>query len=98
MYHTGVNQRLNVVTLFERILNHMLISIVQLGYTHFVFTSGRSIMDNVFVLQFLQETYKEKEQDVHMVSADRLSLQRFDVEDHVNDRYVRGVHQCADTL
>ena len=33
-------------------------------------------MDPVFVLQFLQETYEEKQQDVHMVSADRLSLHR----------------------
>ena len=48
-------------------------------------------MDPVFVLQFLQETYKGKQEDLHMVSADRLSLQRFDMEHHVNDRYSRGV-------
>ena len=50
-------------------------------------------MDPVFVLQFLQETYKEKQQDLHMVSADILilSLQRFDMEHHVNDRDSRGV-------
>ena len=46
-------------------------------------------MDSVFVLQFLQETYKEKHQYLHMVSADRLSIQRFDMEHHVNDRYYR---------
>ena len=33
-------------------------------------------MDPVFVFQFLQETYKEKQPDLHMVSADRLSLHR----------------------
>ena len=29
-------------------------------------------MDPAFVLQFLQETYKEKPQDLHITSADRL--------------------------
>ena len=50
------------------------------------------------VLQFLQETYKEEQQDFHMVSADRLSLQRFDMEHHVNDRDSREVLKCAETI
>ena len=33
------------VKLFERIINHMLRTIVQLGNIHFVFRRGRSIMD-----------------------------------------------------
>ena len=65
----------HTVTLFERIINHMLRTIVQLGSIYFAFRRGRSTMGTVFVLQFLQETYKEKQQDLHMVSADRLSLQ-----------------------
>ena len=36
-------------------------------------------MDPAFVLQFLQETYKKKPQDLHMASADRLSLHSFDM-------------------
>ena len=51
-------------------------------------------MDPVFVLQFLQETCKEKQQDVHMVSADRLSLQRFDMEHHVNEEIPGGASMC----
>ena len=52
-------------------------------------------MDPAFVLQFLQETYKEKPQDLHMTSADILCLHRVDMEHHANDRNSRGVRQCA---
>ena len=48
-----------------------------------------------FVLQFLQETYKEKPLDLHMTSADIRSLHRVDMEHHANDRNARGVRQCA---
>ena len=82
----------HTVKLFERIINHMLRTIVELGNIHFVFRRGRSTMDPAFVLQFLQETYKEKPQDLHMTSADRT---RFDMEHHANDRNSRGVRQYA---
>ena len=84
--------------LVERIINHVQIPIVEMGNIHFVFRIGRSSMDPVFVLQFLQETYKEKQHAVYMVSADRLSFQRFDMEYHVNDIDSRVVHQCAETF
>ena len=85
----------HTVKLFERIINHMLRTIVELGNIHFVFRRGRSTMDPAFVLQFLQETYKEKPHYLHMTSADRLSLHIFDMEHHANDRNSRGVRQCA---
>ena len=85
----------HTVKLFEWIINHMLRTIVELGNINFVFRRGRSTMDPAFVLQFLQETYKEKPQDLHMTSADRLSLHIFDMEHHANDRHSRGVRQCA---
>ena len=85
----------HTVKLFELIINHMLITIVELGNIHFVFRRGRSTMDPAFVLQFLQETYKEKPQDLHMTSADRTSLHIFDMEHHANARNSRAVCQCA---
>ena len=85
----------HTVKLFELIINHMLRTIVELGNIHFVFRRGRSTMDPAFVLQFLQETYKEKPQDLHMTSADRTSLHRFDMGHHANDRNSRVVCQCA---
>ena len=85
----------HTVKLFELIINHMLRTIVELGNIYFVFRRGRSTMDPAFVLQFLQETYKEKPQDLHMTSADRTSLHRFDMEHHANDRNSRAVCQCA---
>ena len=85
----------HTVKLFERIINHMLRTIVELGNIHFVLRRGRSIRYPAFVFQFLQETYKEKPQDLHMTSADRLSLHRVDMEHHANDRHSRGVRQCA---
>ena len=85
----------HTVKLFKRIINHMLRTIVELGNINFVFRRGRSTMDPAFVLQFLQETYKEKPQDLHMTSADILCLHRVDMEHHANDRNSRGVRQCA---
>ena len=85
----------HTVKLFELIINHMLRTIVELGNIPFVFRRGRSTMDPAFVLQFLQEKYKEKPQDLHMTSADRTSLHRFDMEHHANDRNSRAVCQCA---
>ena len=90
----------HTVKLFERIINHMLRTIVELGNINFVFRRGRSTMDPAFVayafvLQFMQETYKEKPHDLHMTSADILCLQRVDMEHHANDRNCRGVRQCA---
>ena len=85
----------HTVKLFELIINHMLRTIVELGNIHFVFRRGRSTMDPAFVLQFLQETFKEKPHDLHMTSADRTSLHRFDMEHHANDRNSRAVCQCA---
>ena len=85
----------HTVKLFELIINHMLRTIVELGNIHFVFRRGRSTMDPAFVLQFLQETYKEKPQDLNMTSADRTSLHRLDMEHHANDRNSRAVCQCA---
>ena len=82
----------HTVKLFERITNHMLRTIVELGNIH---RRGRSTMDPAFVLQFLQETYKEKPQCLHMTSADILSLHRVDMEHHANDRNSRVVRQCA---
>ena len=52
-------------------------------------------MDPAFVVQFLQETYKEKPQYLHMTPADILCLHRVDMEHHANDRNSRGVRQCA---
>ena len=82
-YHTGVKQLLKNKAngphrdaIWAGNKPHAKI-IVQLGNIHFVFRIGRSAMVPVFVLQFVQETYKEKQQDVHMVSADRLSLHRY---------------------
>ena len=37
----------HTVTLFERIVNHMLITIVELGNTHFVFRRGRSTTGSI---------------------------------------------------
>ena len=51
--------------LVEQIINHVQIIIVEMGNIHFVFRRERSTVDPVFVLQFLQEKYKEKQQDVH---------------------------------
>ena len=44
-----LKNKANVVTLFERIINHMLRSIVQLGNINFVFRRGRSTVDSITV-------------------------------------------------
>ena len=50
---------------------------------------------NIVHVKFLQETYKEKHQRLHIVPIDLekalLSPQIFDMEHQANDRYSRGV-------
>ena len=52
---------------------------------------------HVVAIKFLQETYKEKDQDLHIVSVDREkalhSPQIFDMEHQSNDRDSRGLRQ-----
>ena len=44
----------------------------EMGNIHFVFRRGISSMNlvHVVVIKFLQSTYKEKQQDLHIVSVD----------------------------
>ena len=53
---------------------------------------------HVVAIKFLQETHKEKQQDLRIVSVDLekalLSPQIFDMEHQANDRDSRGVRQC----
>ena len=52
---------------------------------------------HVVVIQFRQETYKEKQQDLHIVSVDLdktlSSHQKFDMEHQANDRHSTEVRQ-----
>ena len=82
----------HTVKLFERIINPMLRTIVDMGIPSI------SYLGKDDLLWILQETYQEKQHDLHMVSSDRLSLQGFDMEHHVNDRDSRWVRQCAETV
>ena len=61
----------HTLRLFERIINHRLRIIVELGNIHFVFRRERTSMDLVVAIQFLHETYKDKQQELHhIVSVD----------------------------
>ena len=61
----------HTLKLFERIINHMLRTIVELGNSHLVFRRGRYSMNRVHIVatMFLQDIYK-KDQDLHIVSID----------------------------
>ena len=90
----------HILKLFERIIHHKLRTIVEFGNSHFVFRRGRSSINRVHVvaINFLQETYKKKDQYLHIVSVDLekalLSPQIFIMEHQANDRDSRVVRQC----
>ena len=51
-------------------MDQRLITVVELGNIQFGFRRGRSNMDPVFALKILQEKYKEKQNDLHMIFVD----------------------------
>ena len=60
----------HTLKLLERIIDQRLRNIVDLGNIQFGFRRGRSTMDPVFALKILQEKYREKQKDFHMVFVD----------------------------
>ena len=53
--------------LLERIIDQRRIPIVELGNIQFGSRRGRSTRDPVFALKILQEKFKEKQTDLHMI-------------------------------
>ena len=64
----GIKLITHTLKLLERIMR--LRTIVELGNIQFGFRRGRSTMDPVFALKILQEKYKEKQKDLHMIFVD----------------------------
>ena len=58
------------LNLLERIIDQRLRTIVELGNIQFGFRIGRSTMVPVFALNILQEKYKEKQNDLHIIFVD----------------------------
>ena len=56
--------------ILERIIDQRLITIVELGNIQFGFRRARSTMEPVFALKNIQEKYKEKQKDLHMIFVD----------------------------
>ena len=65
--YRGIKLISHTLKLLERILDQRIITIVELGNIQFGFRRGRSTMDPVFALKILQEKYKEKQKDLHMI-------------------------------
>ena len=68
--YRGIKLISHTLKLLDRIIDQRLRNIVDLGNTQFGFRRGRSTMDPVFALQILQEKYREKQKDLHMVFVD----------------------------
>ena len=68
--YRGIKLISHTLKLLERIIDRRLRTIVDLGNNQFGFRRGRSTMDPVFALTILQEKYKEKQKDVHMIFDD----------------------------
>ena len=72
----GIKLISHTLKLLERIIDQRLRSIVELGNIQFGFRRGRSTMDPVFALKILQEKYKEKQKDLHMIFVDYYRVSR----------------------
>ena len=96
--YRGIKLMLHTLKLLERIIDQRLRHIVDLGHIQFGFRRGRSTMDPVFALKILQEKYREKQKDLHMVFVDlekslRQSSQRFDMVGHEKEISPRRVRE-----
>ena len=56
--------------LWEQFIDHRNIHIVELDDIQFGFRKGRSTTEPIFALRILQEKYREKGKDLHMVFVD----------------------------
>ena len=65
--YRGIKLISHTLKLLERIIDQILRTIVELGNIQFGFRRGRS---TVFALKILQEKYKEKQKDLHMIFVD----------------------------
>ena len=68
--NTGIQRISFTLKLLERMVNQLLRTIVELGNIQFGFRRGRSNMDPVFALKILQEKYKVKQNEVHVIFVD----------------------------
>ena len=68
--YRGIKHISYTLKLLERVLDQRLRTIVELGNIQFGFRRGRSTMDPVFALKIIQEKYKEKQKDLHMIFVD----------------------------
>ena len=68
--YRGIKLISHSLNLLERIIDQRLRTIVELGNIQFGFRIGRSTMDPVFALNILQEKYKEKQNDLHIIFVD----------------------------
>ena len=68
--YRGIKLISHTLKLLERIIDQRLRTIVELGNIQFGIRRGRSTMEPVFALNILQEKYKEKPKDLHMIFVD----------------------------
>ena len=68
--YRGIQLIWHILKLLERIIDNRLITLVELGNIQFGFRRGKSTMGPVFALKILQEKYKEKQKDLHMIFVD----------------------------
>ena len=60
----------HAMKLWERIIDHRIRQIVELDDIQFGFRNGRSTTEPIFALPILQEKYREKGTDLHIIFAD----------------------------
>ena len=68
--YRGIKLISHTFKLLERLIDQRLRTIVELGNIQFGFRRGRSTMYPLFALKILQEKYKEKQKDLHMIIVD----------------------------
>ena len=68
--YRGIKLISHTLKLLERIIDQGLRHILELDNIQFGFRRGSYTMDPVFALKILQEKYKEKQKDLHMIFVD----------------------------
>ena len=95
--YRGIKLMSHTMKLWERMIEARLREITNIADNQFEFRPGKSTTEPIFALRMLQEKYREKNKELHMVFVDlekgiRSSTQRANMVEPTKENSSRSIH------